>query len=287
MKGTLSLTTENLAVGEYGRDDFAGISLWWLGQAGFLIRFAGKNILIDPYLSDVLAAKYKGKKFPHVRMMESPISMEALTDIDYCISSHAHSDHMDPGLIPVLREASPLCRFICPEAVRSTALERGAPDDRLIGLNAGDTLSLGTGLSLSAIPAAHEVIKTDDEGRHFFLGYILSLDGYRLFHPGDCLPYDGFDSWLESYDLDLALLPVNGQRDELSSQGIAGNFDITQACKIMADHDINYMIPQHFGMFDFNTVSMESIVQEAEASGMGERIFPAAVGRVYRLVRNE
>jgi L-ascorbate metabolism protein UlaG (beta-lactamase superfamily) len=287
MKGTLSLRCEELPVSGYAGDDYPGISLWWLGQAGFLIRFAGKNILIDPYLSDVLAAKYKGKTFPHIRMMDSPISMEALKDIDYCISSHAHSDHMDPGLLPVLRDVSPRCRFVCPEAVRATALERGAPDGRLIGLNAGDTLSLGTGLSLSAIPAAHEEIKTDDEGRHFFLGYILALDGYRIFHPGDCLPYEGFDTWLASYNLDLALLPVNGQRDELSSRGIAGNFDMKQACKIMADHDISFMIPQHFGMFDFNTVSRESIEREAEASGMGDRIFPAGIGRVYRMIRDE
>ncbi len=285
MKKKLMLRWEENPVRNYHEDDYKGVSLWWLGQAGFLVRFGGKNILMDPYLSDVLAQKYKGKKFPHIRMMEPPLSMEDLTDIDYCISSHAHSDHMDPGLLPVLRETSPRCRFICPEAVRSTARERGAPDDRLIGLNAGDSLSLGTGLSLSAIPAAHEEIKTDDEGRHFFLGYILALDGYRIFHPGDCLPYEGFDSWLGSYTVDLGLLPVNGQRDELSSQGIAGNFDMKQACQIMADHDINYMIPQHFGMFDFNTVSLESINGEAEASGMKERIFPAAVGRVYRMIR--
>ncbi|MDC7235648.1 MAG: MBL fold metallo-hydrolase [Spirochaetales bacterium] len=284
MKKTLS--AEKQDVRAYHDYEGAGVSLWWLGQAGFLIRCRDINILIDPYLSDVLAQKYKGKKFPHIRMMDTPVDMESLTDIDYCISSHAHSDHMDPGLLPLLQEISPGCRFICPDAVRATALERGVPGDRLIGLNAGNTLSLGTGMSLSAIPAAHEQIKTDEQGRHFFLGYILDLDGFEIFHPGDCLPYDGFDSWLEPHKIDLALLPVNGQKDELSEQGIAGNFNMKQACAIMRDHGIQYMIPQHFGMFDFNTVSRKHIADEAEASGLASRIFPAETGTVYRLYRD-
>lgn len=285
MKNLVSLKTEALDISAYHSFKSEGVSLWWLGQAGFLIRFRDKNILIDPYLSDVLAQKYKGKKFPHIRMMPSPIKMEELNDIDYCISSHAHSDHMDPGLIPLLRESSPNCQFICPEAVKDTALERGTPESRLTTMDAGMTLFLDSGLSISAIPAAHEEIKQDSKGHHFFLGYILNLDDFSIFHPGDCLPYKGFDSWLAPFMINLALLPVNGQKDELSEQGIAGNFNMKQACGIMKEHDINYMVAQHFGLFDFNTVSREHIKKEADTSGMTDRIFPAETGTVYRLIR--
>ena len=218
-------------------------------------------------------------------MIPSPINMEDLTGIDYCISSHAHSDHMDPGLLPILKEKSPECQFIVPEAVRSIALERGITDDRIIGMDAGITFSLGEHLTLSAIPAAHEELKTDDEGRHFFLGYILKSEGFTLFHPGDCLPYDALDSWLEPHEIDLALMPVNGRRDELSRQGIAGNFSPEQACQIMRDHDIKYMIPQHFGMFDFNTVNREDLDRVIAASEMRDRIFPAEIDVLYHLVR--
>lgn len=37
-----------------------GTALWWLGQAGFLIEMAGHRLVIDAYLSDTLAAKYRG-----------------------------------------------------------------------------------------------------------------------------------------------------------------------------------------------------------------------------------
>jgi L-ascorbate metabolism protein UlaG (beta-lactamase superfamily) len=46
------------------------LRLYWLGQAGFLIDAAPEHaprplrLLIDPYLSDSLAEKYRGKEFP-------------------------------------------------------------------------------------------------------------------------------------------------------------------------------------------------------------------------------
>ncbi len=272
-------------VSEYKSWDDEGFGLWWLGQAGFLIRTADTTILIDPYLSDFLAEKYKGQKFPHIRMMPSPINMEDLTGIDYCISSHSHSDHMDPGLIPILLKSSPACRFIIPEAVRSVALERGVPERLILGMDAGVSLSLSEDIILSAIPAAHEEIKTNGKGQRLFLGYFLKTDGFTLFHPGDCLPYEDLDSWLEPHEIDLALMPVNGQRDELSSLGIAGNFSIEQACQIMKKHDIKYMIPQHIGMFDFNTVSRDDLDRVIDASDSSDRIFPAEIDVLYHLVR--
>ena len=41
------------------------VALWWLGHAGFAIRSASRRILIDPYLSDSLAIKNRGRVRPH------------------------------------------------------------------------------------------------------------------------------------------------------------------------------------------------------------------------------
>jgi hypothetical protein len=42
-----------------------GITLYWLGQAGFVIQAGGRRLVIDPYLSDTLAEKYEGTATPH------------------------------------------------------------------------------------------------------------------------------------------------------------------------------------------------------------------------------
>jgi L-ascorbate metabolism protein UlaG (beta-lactamase superfamily) len=55
-----------------------GLKLFWLGQAGFLVVAGDLRIVIDPYLSDSLSQKYAGQKFPHQRMMQSPIDVDEL-----------------------------------------------------------------------------------------------------------------------------------------------------------------------------------------------------------------
>lgn len=39
-------------------------ALWWLGQSGFLFKWRGDYLLIDPYLSDSLTQKYAGTDKP-------------------------------------------------------------------------------------------------------------------------------------------------------------------------------------------------------------------------------
>ena len=46
----------DVAAGRASGDDH--LRLWWLGQAGFLVQWAGHHLLLDPYLSDSLTAKY-------------------------------------------------------------------------------------------------------------------------------------------------------------------------------------------------------------------------------------
>lgn len=43
-------------------DDGDAVSVWWLGQAGFCLRWRGLRIAVDPYLSDSLARKYAGDR---------------------------------------------------------------------------------------------------------------------------------------------------------------------------------------------------------------------------------
>ena len=40
--------------------DKKNFHLWWLGQSGYMLLWNGKRVLLDPYLSDSLTAKYAG-----------------------------------------------------------------------------------------------------------------------------------------------------------------------------------------------------------------------------------
>lgn len=92
------------------------VHVWWLGQAGFAMKYEETLLLIDPYLSDFLAKKYKGKEFPHIRMMKSPLQPEDVRNVNLILCTHRHSDHMDPEtLLPIARN-NPECRCVLPKA---------------------------------------------------------------------------------------------------------------------------------------------------------------------------
>ena len=96
----------------------ASLEIHWLGQAGFVIDTAGYRLVIDPYLSNSLAEKYRGTVRPHVRMMPPPVEPSEIRHVDFVMCSHAHTDHMDPGTLPALMDANPRAKLIAPVAAR-------------------------------------------------------------------------------------------------------------------------------------------------------------------------
>src|SRR5688500_17275535 len=71
------------------------VSLWWLGQSGFLLKHGNRVLAFDPYLSDSLTRKYEKTDKPHVRMSEIVVRPERLDFVDVVTSSHNHTDHLD------------------------------------------------------------------------------------------------------------------------------------------------------------------------------------------------
>ena len=242
------------------------VAIWWLGQAGFAVRADSHTFLIDPYLSDSLAQKYKDKKFPHKRMMPIPVNPAALKEINWVFSTHLHTDHMDPETIKLLARDSG-CHFFVPCAVLSQAVaNQGLDINKTTCVNVGYPLTLAAGISLHPIPSAHEEIMVNSKGEHYFLGYIFRLGDIQLYHSGDCVPYEGLIEHLQNYKPDVALLPVNGRDHYRLSQSIAGNFHFEEALRLCVDAEIPYLIPHHFGMFDFNTVDPIELRTKIEKS---------------------
>jgi L-ascorbate metabolism protein UlaG (beta-lactamase superfamily) len=247
----------------------ATVGLAWLGQAGFAVRSAQRLILIDPYLSDSLAEKHRGKELPHIRLMPPPIAPAELDGVDVVLCTHRHSDHMDPGTLPVIARNNPTCRFVLPRAERESAEQIGVPVERTLAMDAGETISPIAGVRVSAIPSAHETLETNDRGEHRFLGYVLRIGEIAVYHSGDCVPYDGLAERLRRERIDLALLPANGRDEFRRSRGVPGNMTFEEAVTLCAEADIHWLIPHHFEMFAFNTADRAELARRSQGRPMG------------------
>lgn len=231
--------------------DQDGVQMWWLGQAGFLLRSRDASLIIDPYLSDSLATKYRGKEFAHERMMPVPVPPAQLRGLTDVLITHGHSDHLDPGTVPGLAAASPQATFVVPRSCQELAIERGAPRERLQTIDAGETIEAP--IPITALASAHERTERDEAGHHRFLGYVFELAGIRFYHSGDTVRYPGLARRLRRIGADVALLPINGRDSYRSSRGVPGNLTLEESLRLASDARARYVVCHHFGMFAFNT----------------------------------
>ncbi|MEP3428873.1 MAG: MBL fold metallo-hydrolase [Roseibium sp.] len=256
--------------------------LFWLGQAGFWIETGDHRILIDPYLSDSLARKYAGKKNPHIRMELPIIRPENLPCPDLVLITHAHTDHLDADSLAPVFQKYPNVPFVVPIAHEAIAHERIDVKAKLILVDAGDRLAPLDDLSLDVFPAAHETVAKDDAGHHLFLGYGITTNRFRIYHSGDCVPFDGLEALVNRFLPDIALLPVNGRCAERKADGVPGNFTLEEAISLSAKS--RFLVPHHFGMFDFNTIDPVEIDAKAETYPKGSQIIRPNLGESLRIL---
>jgi L-ascorbate metabolism protein UlaG (beta-lactamase superfamily) len=239
------------------------LDLWWLGQSGFLVAWQGRHLLLDPYLSDSLTRKYAGTDKPHVRMTERVVDPAELGFVDVVTASHAHTDHLDPDTL----EALPATRLVAPAAHLQLAAERAGGEP--IGIDDGDTVELA-GFAITAVPAAHEEIERDAEGRMLHLGYVVRCGPFSLYHAGDTVPYEGMAERIGA--VDVALLPINGRAPE---RRVAGNLTGEEAAALAHEIRAGLAIPMHFEMFEFNTAPPDEFAAACEQLGQPYRVLRA------------
>jgi len=248
------------------------LHLWWLGQSGFLVVHGGACLLLDPYLSDSLTKKYALTDKPHVRMTERVVAPEKLDFIDVVTSSHNHTDHLDAETLLPLRAANPGLRMIIPEANRAFVAERLGTDPAWpVGLDDGESAQCA-GFEFSAVPSAHETVERDEYGRCRFLGYIVRVGRWSIYHSGDTMLYNGMAERLRSSALDLVLLPINGARPE---RRVAGNLDGREAARLAHEAGARLVVPCHYEMFEFNTAAPDEFIAEAKRIGQPYRVLRA------------
>ena len=240
------------------------VAIWWLGQSGFAIKTSDMIFYIDLYLSEHLTRKYAHSEKPHIRMTRAPIVGEDLNDVRWLFASHKHSDHLDPESVPIILRNNPDARLILPLAEREYAISLGLPSEGLIATRGNETLTIGS-MQVHVIPSAHPELAYSDDTGYPFLGYIFDVNDICIYHSGDTLVYDGLAGYLNQYQIDIALLPINGTSERLKRLKIPPDMNITEALELANCINKPMLIPHHYDMFTFNTVAIDDFVRQADA----------------------
>lgn len=233
--------------------------LWWLGQSGFLLQWDGVHVLLDPYLSESLTRKYSQTDKPHVRMTELVVDPVRLSFVDIAASTHNHTDHLDAETLGPILAANPNVKLVIGEANREFVAQRLKSDPaKPVGLDDGTSAEI-SGIRFHGVASAHEALERDEQGRSKYLGYVLEFGGWRLYHSGDTVRYEGMAEKLRPFQVDAALLPINGRKPE---RRVPGNLFGREAAQLAKDIQAKLAIPCHFEMFEFNTAPPDDFIEE-------------------------
>lgn len=205
--------------------------LYWLGQAGFIIRSSsGHTLGIDLYLSNCVES-VEGHVGYH-RLMPQIIDPMEL-ELDVIIATHFHRDHFDIDAMPQLMangKTRLFCAYDCQEDVERLVIDQS----RTTFVKPGDKVECAEFI-VDFIHSDHGA------GAPLEVAPIVSVDGKHILETGDTsLHLDWKDEYLKAGALDVLIAPINGAYGNLNEQE---NVDLTAALKPQL------AVPCHFGMF--------------------------------------
>lgn len=210
------------------------LGVWWLGGSGFIFKTAaGRQIWIDPYLSDFVRDVFGiGRAFP------PPIAADEAAP-DVVISTHWHEDHLDPGFLPTLARRRPAVKFIMPPTCMARAVTWGLTTRQISPLAHGQTLDLGDG-KVTGVVARHEAGVVGWEVPDA-MGVNLELGGLRIFHTGDTDYDPRIHRALAATPFALATLCINGS---------VGNMNAHEAALLAWHLNARAVVPHHHLLWD-------------------------------------
>ena len=199
------------------------IEIQSLGGGGFFIKSHNCHLLVDPYLGG-------SPKEGFIRREDPPVKPEDLTGGNLLLSTHCHGDHCDLKLIKFL-EGETNCRFIGPQSSIDKMIAAGVKKERTEAVFPDDTLNF-PGVEI-------EVHKGDDPKEEFAVIYVITMEGLRILHNGDCNYSEVYAQIGAKSPIDLAFLNY-GKLLYMSDR------DLLQAA---ADLHCKVAIPMHWDLY--------------------------------------
>ena len=191
-------------------------ALWWLGQGGFIMRFATITFYIDPQFSGA-----------------APLDAGSIRHADLVLATSAAS--LDAAGVAKLLESSKTAKLVLPKSAAGAANSAGIPFGRMTTTDADLRIEYFKDNlygRVYAIPSARPELDWTADGGYPYLGYLIRFGRWTVYHSGGCVMYDSLIERLRPYNVSVALLEVGN-----------GRLSIAEAAEIACATGAAWMVP--------------------------------------------
>lgn len=256
-------------------------SIYFVGTATVIIRFAGFTILTDPNFLHAGDHAHLGYGLTSERLTEPAMEIEQLPHIDFCILSHYHGDHFDEIVEEKLRKDLPI-------------ITTGHAAGELRSKNFSAPIALDTWDSVTVEDGSTRVRITSMPGQHGpgiadfalppVMGSMLDFETdsgeslARMYISGDTLIHDDLNEIPKRFPgVDIALIHLGGTR----VMGIMVTMDDQQGVEMIRIIRPEKAIPIHYNDYDVFKSPLEDFKATAGAAGLSDRIVYLTHGETY------
>jgi L-ascorbate metabolism protein UlaG (beta-lactamase superfamily) len=261
--------------------DLSTGSIFFIGNATVLIRYAGFTILTDPTFIHMHEQVPLGYGLHTTRLTNPAIDIHELPPLDLIVLSHFHGDHFDQVAERELKKSLPI--VTTPEAAHELG-KRGFGHTYPLDPWAAMTVAKGDAhLRITAMPGRHgpplaNLVLPDVMGSLLEFQSPAETPLFRLYITGDTLVIDDLQEIPRRYpQIDLALLHLGGTR----VLGILVTMDGKQGVQLMQMVAPQRAIPIHYNDYDVFTSPLTDFQQEVQAAGLEERVHYLQHGDTY------
>lgn len=242
------------------------VAVHWFEQSCYAVKDAAGTVLqVDPYFPRERAPE----RFIHAQ----PPLDETTLPTDFVLLTHSHGDHTWPESISRIWQAFPHCRFVGPqESIDKILAETAVFPAHTQVIQAGETVELA-GFTVHAVyakPPAGDPAAGIQPPDVTHLGYVVVVDGVRLYFSGD--PIHNFPDHPALTQPVAALQPHIGFLTTHPSEGefpfFAGSVQMAQAV------GLRHAVPAHRACFVKRDYDPQEWVAQFPAGGPSPLIIP-------------
>lgn len=204
----------------------------WLGHDGFVLRTGDLTIAIDPY------------------KLKTPIQADIL------LVTHSHYDHCSAEDIPLVLKPDTV--IVTESESAATITKKGIVADFRV-VKPGDNIEV-KGVKIEVVPA-YNIGKKFHPKKKNWLGFILTVDGTRVYHAGDT----DLIKEMADFKVEVALLPVSGTYTMTAEEAV-------EAAKRIRPQ---IAIPMHYD--SLVGTEQDAVKFKNSLQGVCEVVFPAKI----------